>query len=134
MIFLINNRFILCNRRDRPWSSGVYRIQVGVFICNTHSTLKKFFFLQTHTLHFPNILAIFVDLWYTRKFYIGKTTHFIPKLKVDLASDAVWEPGKGDKMPAQDLEESKKKRPSMKSALSRVLIPNFLKLAKTFII
>ena len=61
------------------------------------------------------------------RFYKGKTTHFVPMSEVDLASDAVWEPGQKDKILAQDLEESKKKRPSMKSAFARVLTPNFLK-------
>ena len=61
------------------------------------------------------------------RFCKGKTTHFVLKCEVDLASDAVWEPGQGDRIRAQDLEESKHKSPSMKSALSKVLTPNFLK-------
>ena len=61
------------------------------------------------------------------RFYEGKTTHFVPISKVDLASNAVWKPGQGDQIRARDLEESKKRKPSMKSALSIVLTPNFLK-------
>ena len=61
------------------------------------------------------------------RFYKGKTTHFTSKSEVDLASDAVWKPGQGDERRAQDLEESKKEKPSMKKAFIRVLTPNFLK-------
>ena len=61
------------------------------------------------------------------RFYKGNTTHFVPISEVNLASDAVWEPGKKEKILAQDLEESKKKRPSMTSAFAKVLTPDFLK-------
>jgi len=57
------------------------------------------------------------------RIFKGKTKHFIPKSEVDLVSDAVWEPGQGDQIRAQDLEESKKK--TAKSALSIVLASNF---------
>ena len=51
----------------------------------------------------------------------GKTKHFIPISEVDLVSDAVWEPGQGDRIRAQDLEESINRWPSMKLAISKVL-------------
>jgi hypothetical protein len=57
----------------------------------------------------------------------GTTKHFIPMSEVDFVSGAVWEPGQGDRIRAQDLEESKNKKPSMKSAIIKVLTPNFLK-------
>ena len=57
----------------------------------------------------------------------GKRNIFIPISEVDLLSDAVWGPGEGDLIRAQDLEESKRRKPSMKSAISKVLTPNFLK-------
>ena len=50
-----------------------------------------------------------------------KTRHFIPKPEVDLVSDAVWGPGEGDRIHAQDLEESKNRKPLMKSAILKVL-------------
>ena len=55
----------------------------------------------------------------------GKTKHFIPKSEVDLGSDAVWGPGEGDRIRAQDLEDPKNKKHSMKSALIKVLTLNF---------
>jgi hypothetical protein len=61
------------------------------------------------------------------RFFEGKTKHFIPMSEVDFVSGAVWEPGEGDRIRAEDLEESKKKKPSMKSAILKVLTPNFLK-------
>ena len=61
------------------------------------------------------------------RFYKGKTTHFVRKSEADLVSNAVWEPGQGDKIRAQDLEESNMKKSSTKTAIFRVLTPNFLK-------
>ena len=55
----------------------------------------------------------------------GKTEHFVRQSEVDLASDAVWEPGEGDRIREQDREESKNEKPSTKTALSKVLSPNF---------
>ena len=57
------------------------------------------------------------------RFCEGKTTHFVPSFEVDLASDAVWEPGKGDEIRAQDQMDSEKKESSMKIAFSRILQP-----------
>ena len=57
------------------------------------------------------------------RFCEGKTTHFVPSSEVDLASDAVWEPGKGDQIRAQDQKDSEKKGSSMKLAFSRILQP-----------
>ena len=57
------------------------------------------------------------------RFCKGKTTHFVRTTEVDLASDAVWEPGQGDQIRAQDQRESEKKVSSMKVAFSRVLQP-----------
>ena len=57
------------------------------------------------------------------RFYEGKTRHFVPKSEVDLVSDAVWEPGRGDQIRAQDQKESEEKESSMKLAFSRVLQP-----------
>ena len=54
------------------------------------------------------------------RFFEGKTKHFIPKSEVDLVSDAVWEPGQGDRIRAQDRKDSEKKESSMKLAFSRV--------------
>ena len=53
----------------------------------------------------------------------GKTTHFVPISEVDLVSDAVWEPGQGDLIRAQDQRDSENKVSSMKVAFSRVLQP-----------
>jgi hypothetical protein len=61
------------------------------------------------------------------RFFKGKTKHFIPMSEVDFVSGAVWGPGQGDRIRAQDLEESKKKKPSMKLAIIKVLTLNFLK-------
>ena len=52
-----------------------------------------------------------------------KTTHFVRSTEVDFASDAVWEPGQGDQIRAQDQRESEKKVSSMKVAFLRVLQP-----------
>ena len=57
------------------------------------------------------------------RFCKGKTTHLVRSTEVDLASDAVWEPGQGDQIRAQDQRESEKKVSSMKVAFSRVLQP-----------
>ena len=54
----------------------------------------------------------------------GKKTHFVPSSEVDLASDAVWEPGQGDQIRAQDQKDSEEKESSMKVAFSRVLQPS----------
>ena len=62
-----------------------------------------------------------------QRVFKGKMTHFIPKSKVKPVSDAVWGHGGGDRIRAQDLEESKNKKLSLKSALSKVLTPNFLR-------
>ena len=51
----------------------------------------------------------------------GKKKCFIPMSEVDLKSDAVWGPGQGDRIRAQDLEELKNKKHSMKSAILKVL-------------
>ena len=72
-------------------------------------------------------VALFIILFsgyliYERLFQ-GKTKHFIPKSEVDLVSDAVWEPGQGDRIRAQDQKDSEKKVSSMKLAFSRVLQP-----------
>ena len=56
------------------------------------------------------------------RFYEGKRTHFISKYEADLASDAVWRPGEGDKIRAQDNQDSHKISSSMRSALWRVLV------------
>ena len=53
----------------------------------------------------------------------GKTTHFVPSSEVDLVSDAVWGPGQGDLIRAQDQKDSENKVSSMKVAFSRVLKP-----------
>lgn len=61
------------------------------------------------------------------RFYLGKNQHFIPKCEVDLVTDAVWKPGEGDFIRAQDRKESDEKK-SVKSAFfARVLTLNFLK-------
>jgi hypothetical protein len=53
------------------------------------------------------------------KVFEGKTRIFIPTSEVDLKSDAVWKPGQGALILAQDEEESKNEMPSMKLALSK---------------
>ena len=72
-------------------------------------------------------VAVYIILYfgYTmyERFCKGKTRHFVPISKVDLASDAVWEPGQGDLIRERDQKESEKKVPSMKLAFSRVLQP-----------
>jgi len=44
------------------------------------------------------------------RFYLGKNQHFIPKCEVDLVTDAVWKPGEGDIVRAQDRKESDEKK------------------------
>jgi hypothetical protein len=66
-------------------------------------------------------IVLFVGFVVYERVFEGKTRHFIPKSKVDLKSDAVWEPGEGDRVRELDLEESRRKRPSMKTAFSKVL-------------
>jgi len=68
-------------------------------------------------------LILFFGYMIYERFGEGKTTHFIPSSEVDLASDAVWEPGQGDQIRAQDEKDSEKKESSMKLAFSRVLQP-----------
>ena len=72
-------------------------------------------------------IILFLGYMIYERFYEGKTTHFVPSSKVDLASKAVWEHGQGDLIRARDREESKKRKPSMTSALIMVLTPSFLK-------
>jgi hypothetical protein len=55
----------------------------------------------------------------------GKKNHIIGISEVDLLSDAVWGPGEGEGIRAKDLEESKERKSSMKTALSEVFSPNF---------
>lgn len=57
------------------------------------------------------------------RFSEGKTTLLIPSSEVDLTSDAVWEPGQGDQIRAQDEKDSEKKESSMKLAFSKVFRP-----------
>jgi len=76
------------------------------------------------------IIAMYITLFcgfiaYERVFE-RKTKHFIPMSEVDLASDAVWEPGQGARVRAQDLRESKNRKPSMRTALSEVLTSDLL--------
>lgn len=59
------------------------------------------------------------------RFYLGKKQHFfIPASQVDLVTDAVWKPGEGDLVRAQDQKESDEKK--KKTFLARAT-PNFLK-------
>ena len=84
-------------------------------------------------MYFQNVVAtyigvalyiiLFLGYMIYERFWEGKTTHFIPKSKVDLASDAVWEPGQGDQIRAQDQKESEEKVSSMKLAFSKVFRP-----------
>ena len=57
------------------------------------------------------------------RIYKGKMTLFVPSSEVDFVSDAVWEPGQGEQIRAQDRKDSEKKESSMKLAFSRVLQP-----------
>lgn len=59
--------------------------------------------------------------------FTEKKKHFVPISEVDLDSDAVWRPGEGERIRAEDLEESKKRKSSGKSALSEVFDLNFKK-------
>jgi hypothetical protein len=93
--------------------------------------LKPFFFFFQNILAAFAITALYIFLFcgfmaYERIFE-GKTKHFIPMAEVDFETDAVWKPGQGDRIRAQDLEESKMKRPSMKLAIFKVLTQNFFK-------
>jgi amino acid permease len=67
--------------------------------------------------------VLFLGYMIYERFCEGKTRHFVPSAEVDLASDAVWGPGQGDQIRAQDKKESEKKESSMKVAFSRVLQP-----------
>ena len=69
-------------------------------------------------------IILFSGYMIYERFYKGKKTHFIiPSSEVDLASDAVWEPGQGDQIRAQDQKDLEKKASSMKLAFSRVFQP-----------
>ena len=68
-------------------------------------------------------IILFFGYMIYERFYEGKKRHFIPSSEVDLVSDAVWEPGQGDQIRAQDQRESEKRVSSMKVAFSRVLQP-----------
>ena len=61
------------------------------------------------------------------RFYLGKDQHFIPKCEVDLVTDAVWKPGEGDIVRAQDRKESDVRKSVKSTFFGRVLILNFLK-------
>jgi amino acid permease len=65
--------------------------------------------------------VLFLGYMIYERFCEGKTRHFVPSAEVDLASDAVWEPGQGDKIRAQDQQDSEKKESSMNLAFARVL-------------
>ena len=71
-------------------------------------------------------IILFCGFMAYERFFLGKTNHFTSISEIDFVSGAVWEPGQGDRIRAQDLEESKNKKPSMKSAIIKVLTPNFL--------
>jgi amino acid permease len=66
-------------------------------------------------------IILFCGYLVYERFYEGKKRHFIPKAEVDLATDAVWKPGQGDMIRAQD-EKNSDKSTTMKSALWRVLV------------
>ena len=68
-------------------------------------------------------IILFFGYMIYERFCEGKTTHFVPKSEVDFVSDAVWGPGQGDQIRAQDRKDSEKELSSMKLALSRVLQP-----------
>lgn len=72
-------------------------------------------------------IVLFCGYVIYERFYEGKKRHFIPKSEVDFVTDAVWKPGDEDVVRAQDRKDSGQK-PSMKSALSMVLTPNFSKM------
>ena len=74
-------------------------------------------------------IILFCGYLVYERFCEGKKRHFISKSEVDLATDAVWKPGDGDKIRAQDHKDSDKKKSSMISAWSRVLAPNLRKTA-----
>ena len=62
------------------------------------------------------------------RFYKGKTTHFVRKSEADLVSNAVWEPGQGDKIRAHLSTDRKRTRllasHGSASLLSRTVDPN----------
>ena len=65
-------------------------------------------------------LILFCGYLVYERFYLGKNRHFRPKHEVDLATDAVWKPGEGDMVRAQDNNlELDVNKSSMKSALAR---------------
>ena len=68
-------------------------------------------------------IILFFGYMIYERFCEGKTTHFVPSSEVDLVSDAVWGPGQGDLIRAQDQKDSENKVSSMKVAFSRVLKP-----------
>ena len=72
-------------------------------------------------------VALYITLFFGymvyERFCEGKTRHFVSISEVDLASDAVWEPGQGDQIRAQDKKESETKESSFLVAFSRVLKP-----------
>ena len=63
-------------------------------------------------------IILFLGYMIYERFYEGKMTHFVPSSEVDLVSDAVWGPGQGDQIRAQDLKDSEMKMSSMKLAFS----------------
>jgi len=106
---------------------GVLVLGTFIFIALGYASVKQEPFNPRNVVATYIGVALYIALYFGymiyERFCEGKTTHFVPTYEVDLASDAVWEPGQGDQIRAQDEKDSEKKVPSMKVAFSRVLQP-----------
>ncbi|KAH9884943.1 amino acid permease/ SLC12A domain-containing protein [Cubamyces lactineus] len=54
-------------------------------------------------------IACYIGYWIYERFWLGQTTHLVPLLEVDLDTDAVWQPGGGEKLRAQEAEAREKR-------------------------
>ncbi|KAF8804296.1 amino acid permease [Phlegmacium glaucopus] len=108
---------------------GVIVLGTFMFIALGYASVRQQPFNPRNVVATYIGVALYIILFFGyvlyERFYLGKKQHFIPKSQVDLVTDAVWKPGEGDAVRAQDQKESDEKKKS--SVLARVT-PKFLKM------
>jgi len=127
---------------DLPYRQPLYPLlPIGVLVLGTlmfialgYASVRQEPFNPQNVVATYIGVALYIILFfgYTiyERFYEGKTKHFIPSSEVDLASDAVWEPGQGDLIRAQDKKDSEKEGVFYEISFFEgfaALIPNFFK-------
>ena len=75
--------------------------------CNSHDTI--FQNMVATYIGVALYITLFFDYMTYERFCEGNTTRFVLSSEVDLGSDAVWEPGQGDQIRAQDQKDSETK-------------------------